>query len=125
MSGRVQVIERDGNPEWAVIPYAEYERLVALAEEVTDVRAYDEAIRRVERGEKVVPGEVVRRLVEGESPIRVWREHRGITQAQLAEQASVGQSYVAMLESGERKGSVARLRAIARVLGVALDDLAR
>lgn len=62
---------------------------------------------------------------EGENPVRAWREHRGLTQAQLAEPAGVGQSYVAMLEAGERKGSITRLRALARALGVELDDLAQ
>ena len=125
MSERVQVIDRDGVPEWAVVPYEDYQRLVTLAEEAGDVRAYDEALGRAQAGEERVPARLAHRLVEGENPIRAWREHRGLTQAQLAEQAGVGQSYVAMLEAGERKGSVTRLRALARALGVELDDLAQ
>jgi DNA-binding XRE family transcriptional regulator len=120
---RVQIIERDGKPEWAVIPYAEYERLQALAEEAEDVRAYDQAVRALGAGEETVPAEVVRRLVAGENPLRVWREHRGLTQVELAQRAGVGQPYIAMLEAGERKGSVARLRVLARVLGLDVDDL--
>lgn len=123
MNERVQIIERDGKPEWAVIPYAEYERLQALAEEAEDVRAYDQAVRALGAGEETVPAEVVRRLVAGENPLRVWREHRGLTQVELAQRAGVGQPYIAMLEAGERKGSVARLRVLARVLGLDVDDL--
>jgi hypothetical protein len=41
----VQIIEKDGQPEWAIIPYAEYERLREDAEMLQDVRAYDEARR--------------------------------------------------------------------------------
>ena len=33
------------------------------------------------------------------------------------------QSYIAMQERGERQGSVTKLRAIARVLKVGVDDL--
>jgi DNA-binding XRE family transcriptional regulator len=120
---RAQVIERDGKPEWAVIPYAEYQRLQALAEDAEDVRAFDQAVAALGDGEETVPGEVVRRLVTGENPLRVWREHRGLTQVELAKRAGVGQPYVALLEAGERKGSVARLRALARVLGLDMDDL--
>jgi PHD/YefM family antitoxin component YafN of YafNO toxin-antitoxin module len=36
----VQVIEKNGKPEWAVLPYDEYERLVEEAEMLQDVRAY-------------------------------------------------------------------------------------
>ena len=45
MNATVQIIHKDGHPEWAVIPYAEYERLSLLAEEQHDIRAFDEALR--------------------------------------------------------------------------------
>ena len=123
MNERVQIVERDGRPEWAVIPYADYERLLALAEDAGDLRAYDQAMHAITAGEETVPGEVVRRLVAGENRLRVWREHRGLTQVDLAQRAGVGQPYVAMLEAGDRKGSVARLRALARALDLDVDDL--
>ncbi|MDN5870978.1 MAG: helix-turn-helix transcriptional regulator [Nitrococcus sp.] len=46
-----------------------------------------------------------------------------MTQAELADRAGVSQSYVAMIESGERTGRVDALRKIAAALGVDLDDL--
>ncbi|MGH8588676.1 MAG: helix-turn-helix transcriptional regulator [Gammaproteobacteria bacterium] len=52
----------------------------------------------------------------------VWREYRGLTQGQIAGAAGVRQSYIAILERGERQGSVTKLRAIARVLKVGVDD---
>jgi len=33
-SNRIQIIERDGRPEYAVVPYKDYERLVVDAEVV-------------------------------------------------------------------------------------------
>ena len=83
----VQVIKKDGKPEWAVIPYQEYERLLRDAEMLQDIRAYDEAKKAVEEGEEIVPSEVVYALLDGENPIRVWREYRGLTQRELAEVA--------------------------------------
>ena len=54
----VQVIQKNGKPEWAVLPYEEYERLVEEAEMLQDVRAYDEAKKAVAAGEELVPSEV-------------------------------------------------------------------
>lgn len=116
----VQIIEKDGKPEYAVLPYKEYERLLELAEDAEDVRAFDEVMAR---GEENIPYELVKQLLEGGNPIRLWRQHRGLTQAQLAEKAKVGQSYIAMLEKGERKGAVEMLQRIAAALGVEMDDL--
>ena len=39
--------------------------------------------------EELVPAAVVDRLLAGESPVRVWREHRGITQSGLARASGV------------------------------------
>ena len=80
---------------------------------------------RLARGEEeTIPAPVVDRLLAGEPPVRVWREHRGLTQAQLAEAAGVTQSMVAMIERGDRRGTVDTLTVIARALKVDLDDLA-
>jgi len=119
----VQVIERDGKPEWAVIPYEEYERLVEEAEMLRDVRAYDEAKQAIAEGEELVPSEVTYAIMDGAHPIRVWREHRGLTQQQLAEAAGISVPYLSQIESGKRQGSAEVLAAIARELGLSLDDI--
>jgi DNA-binding XRE family transcriptional regulator len=119
----VQVIERDGKPEWAVIPYEEYERLVEEAEMLRDVRAYDEAKQAIAAGEELVPSEVTYALLDGGHPVRVWREHRGLTQQQLAEAAGISVPYLSQIESGKRRGSAGVLAAIAKELGLSLDDI--
>ncbi|SEL64706.1 type II toxin-antitoxin system Phd/YefM family antitoxin [Ectothiorhodospira marina] len=50
MSFQAQIIERDGKPEYAVVPIDQYRRLLALAEDMEDVRAADEAMRELEEG---------------------------------------------------------------------------
>lgn len=119
----VQVIERDGKPEWAVIPYEEYERLVEEAEMLRDVRAYDEAKQAIAEGEELVPSEVIYAILDGANPVRVWREHRGLTQQQLAEVAGISVPYLSQIESGKRQGSTEVLAAIAKGLGLSLDDI--
>lgn len=119
-----QIIEKDGRPEWAVIPYDEYLRLLERAEELSDIEAFDNARRDLEEGrDELIPGEVVDRLLAAESPVKVWRQYRGLTQTDLAVQAGLSQSYVTMIERGERTGSIEALRKIAAVLKVDLDDL--
>jgi DNA-binding XRE family transcriptional regulator len=76
------------------------------------------------RDEETVPAAVVDRLLAGESPIRVWREHRGMTLTALAAAAGIGKGYLSQLEKGERQGPTATLKQIAAALRVDLDDLA-
>jgi ribosome-binding protein aMBF1 (putative translation factor) len=120
MRSKPQIIECDGKPEYAVIPYAEYEEMSRLSEAMRDIHAYDAGL--ADEGE-AVPQEMMRRLVVGESPIRLWREHRGLTRTELAEQAQIDKTYLSQLESGRKVGSVAVLRRLAPTLSVDLDDL--
>jgi DNA-binding XRE family transcriptional regulator len=71
-----------------------------------------------------IPEEAALRLFAGEHPVKVWREHRGLTQARLAAASGVPQPTIAHLEAGRRKGTVAQLRALAGALGIGLDTLA-
>jgi len=119
-----QIIERDGRPEWAVIPYADYQRLLERLEDAEDLRAYDRDRAELSAGDdEAIPAAVVDRLSAGESPLRVWREHRGLTQQALADATGIGKSYVSQLESGTKTGTVSTLRALAQALQVDLDDL--
>ena len=118
-----QVIEKNGRPEWAVIPYEEYQRLLEAAEMADDVRAYDEAERAVAEGEELVPSKVTYAILDGQNPIRVWREYRRLTQQELARATGISVPYLSQIESGKRKGSAEVLAAIARKLGLMLDDL--
>jgi DNA-binding XRE family transcriptional regulator len=120
----VQIIEKNGQPEWAVVPYEEYQRLVEQAEMLQDIRDYDEVKLALAKGdEELIPGEVTYALLDGDNPIRVWREFRGLTQQQVAAQAGISKPYLSQLESGQRKGTIEVLSAIAKALNISLDDL--
>lgn len=123
MSMNVQIIEKDGNPEWAVVPYVTYQQLLEDAEMLQDVQDYDAAMQAIADGEELIPGEVVYALLDGENPIRVWREYRGMTQPQLAKVAEISVPYLSQLETGKRKGSTDVLLAVAKGLDLTLDDL--
>jgi DNA-binding XRE family transcriptional regulator len=120
----VQIIEKDGNPEWAVLPYETYLRLVEEAEMLQDVRDYDATVEAIEQREvELIPGEVVYAILDGENPIRVWREYRGLTQKQLAEAANISKPYLSQLETGKRTGTTEVLTAVANALNLSLDDI--
>ena len=65
----VQIIERDGVPEYAVLPIEEYRRMVASLENAEDCAAIDRALDEYEAGE-TVSGEVVHAILEGTPPLR-------------------------------------------------------
>lgn len=119
----VQVIEKDGKPEWAVIPYNEYERLLEEAEALKDIRAYDQAKKAVAEGEEVIPGEVVYAILDGANPIRAWREYRGLSRKKLAEASGVSAEYLARVEAGRTEASLDILATIADELGLSVDDI--
>ena len=77
---------------------------------------------KAEGGESF-PAEVVDRLLAGQNPIRVYRDHRGMTQGALAAAAGIHPVYLSQIETGKRTGSAKTLAAIAETLGVAVDDL--
>jgi DNA-binding XRE family transcriptional regulator len=118
------IIEHEGKPTHVVVPFAAWQRIKAALEDYED--AIDAAVaKRILEDPKTewVPGEVVDRLVDGQNPIRVWREHRGLSQAALAARANLPQQTISMLESGRRKGTLDHVRRLAEALGVGLDDL--
>ena len=119
----VQFIEKDGRPEWAVVPYEEYQRLLTDSEMLQDVRDYDAAKLAIANGEELIPSKVTYALLDGENPLRVWRKYRGLTQQQVARAAGISKPYLSQLELGRRKGTAEVLQAIAKVLNVSLDDL--
>jgi DNA-binding XRE family transcriptional regulator len=111
--------------EMVTIPAAEYQALRDAAENLADLRAHDRAMAAIARGdEEFVPEAFAKRLIAGESPLRVWRELRGLTQAALATASGVNRVQIANIESGAKSGSIATLRKLADALGIAMDDLA-
>ena len=84
-----------------------------------DIAAARAVLRAIENGTmETVPHTVVVRLIGGENPVRVWREHRGLTIAALADTAGLSQPFVSQIETGTREPTVRTLAALARALGV-------
>jgi DNA-binding XRE family transcriptional regulator len=121
---KVQIIEKNGLPEFAVIPYEDYQHFLELLEDEADARAVAEFHEAYSAGrEFLVPDEIVRRELAGESALKLWREHRGLTQQELANLAGISKPYLSQIETGKRQGTVETLSSLARSLDVPLDVL--
>ena len=71
-----------------------------------------------------VPNEVVERVIMGKlTPIRVWREHFGLTQAEVAARMEVSQAAFAQMEAPEARPRQSTLRRVAQALGIQVEQL--
>jgi DNA-binding XRE family transcriptional regulator len=86
-----------------------------------EIALFDQAMAK--RNPDFVPATLVDRLLAGENPVRVWRHHRGMTQAALAGGARIAKPHLSQLESGKRTASQSVLRRLAQALRVDIDDL--
>lgn len=117
---KLQIIEQDGKPAFAVLPIDEWRRIERLLEDASDQAAID---RWRESGEETFPAAVVYALVDGQNPVRVHREHRGLTQRALADAVGIAVPYLSQIETGKRGPSTDILKKLAEALRVSVDDL--
>jgi len=118
----VQIIEVAGN-RMALLPEDEYRQLLDAVEDREDREAAVEAERRRTAGEEYIPASVMDKLLAGESPLKVWRQHRGLTQGELASRVGVTTMSVSNLERGSRGARMQVWRALSEALNVSLDDI--
>ena len=110
--------------EMVTIPKDEYLRLKALEEDLSDLQSISEVLKRLEVGEEeLLPSLVVDQLLDGKAPLLVWREHRNLTQAELARRSKVNRVQIIDIEAGRKTGSVETLRKLAQELSIDIDDL--
>ena len=122
---KVQFFKTMGGEELAILPKSEYERLTArIGEDEGTARIVRRTRAALAAGHEIrLPKTVVDRLAAGQNPIRVLREWRDMTQAELAASAGITQGYLSELEAGKRKGPVALHQKIARALGTPIHLL--
>ncbi|KMO27721.1 helix-turn-helix domain-containing protein [Methylobacterium aquaticum] len=120
----IQRITTPAGDTLIVLAEADYRTLLDAAEDNADRLAVAEFRHRLTVGdEELIPAAIVDRLLAGENRVRVWREHRHLSAAVLAEQAELSQAYLSQIETGKRDGTIDTYRTIASVLNVSLDDL--
>jgi mRNA interferase RelE/StbE len=121
---RIETITRKGK-EFAVIPVAALQKLMADAEMLADVKAYDAAKARLEDGsDELIPLEITERRLKGEPALRIWREHRNLTQERLAKKAKISRALIAAIETKRKTGSVATWKKLGAALDIGWEQLA-
>lgn len=70
-----------------------------------------------------LPPELAERIEAGESPVKVWREFRGLDRKQLAALTRTPDHVLYSVENGQRSGSLSVMQRIATTLGITVDDL--
>lgn len=101
----VQIIARDGEPEYAVLPWADYQALL-------------QAAGRQPAAAPSTAAPVVEAQRPGLDQLRVLREAKGLAAESLARSVGISPHYLAMIESGERQPDAAILRSLAWELGL-------
>jgi antitoxin component HigA of HigAB toxin-antitoxin module len=101
-----QFIKSPSGDELVVLPRAEYDELVRIAEEAAedaaDVAIYD-ARKADMRGSEPIPLEVSRHVLKGTGLLKAFRLWRGLSQTELAERSGTSQGYISDIESRRRK----------------------
>jgi len=101
----IQIIEQNGKPAFAVIPYDEYLKLLP-DEDVT------------------TPHEVVRLVVKkGMNLVKAWRAYLGMTQTEVAKKAGISQAALSQMEKSKNKLRTATLEKLARVMDLSVEQL--
>lgn len=119
-----QIITTPKGERLVVLPEAEYVRLLEALEDIEDQNAVRLFKERLAAGEEeLLPAAMVDAILNGESRVRLWREHRGLTAAALAKAAGIASPYLSQIETGKREGTVETYRKLAIALGITLDDL--
>lgn len=120
----VQIITAPNGERMAVLPESEFLELLSAAEDAIDREVFDAHRRAMAEGrEEMIPSDVVHRFLSGENPIRVWREHRGLSVDSLAFAAGIPADQVIRIEAGDEDASPDVLEALARALNLTIDDL--
>ena len=101
----------DGSAQHAILPWEEYQSLLAAAEGRSNGSA------------RSIPDAVRQAIKQGTHPVRAWRDHCALNQGQLAALVGISRAYLAQIEGGERTGTLEVMARIARALGRSIEDL--
>ncbi|WP_244980386.1 helix-turn-helix domain-containing protein [Brucella anthropi] len=124
MKTHVQFITSPQGEEMAVLPKADYDKLLEAFEDREDIAAARTFREKLAAGEEeLIPAEFVNRMIDGENKIKVWRDYRGMSAKALAEAAGISAAYLSQIEKGVREGSLDAMKKIAEALKVTIDEL--
>lgn len=102
----------------------EFEVMLNRLDDLSDTIIAMQAEARGKPSDDALPIAFMRRLINGESPLLVWREYRGFTQAELAKRSKLkSHSYIVAIEKRQKPGSISTMKKLASVLRCSIEDL--
>jgi len=110
----VQVIKRNGEPEYAVLSWENYQTLLKAAG--LNDHAVPPAALQTPEAEPQPPEP--KQVLPGLDQLRGLRESKGLPLEVLARTVGISPSYLGMIETGERQPDLAIRRSLAWELGV-------
>ena len=119
----IQIIEHNGAPEYAIIPFDEWEKIICRMEEMEDIRDARNISSSIAAGEETFPDDFIKRLSSGENRLKVWREYRKLTLAKLAKACGVSIPAISQIENDKRTPSVDLLVKLSKALCCDMEDL--
>lgn len=73
-----------------------------------------------------LPQEVLNQIALGqETPIKILRKHRKMTQHDLAKESGLSRPYLTEIETGRKDGSIRALKSIAKALQVSIESITK
>ncbi len=106
------------NKDTVTLTRKEYDALIERNMELEDTLAAIEADDGVR-----VPHGVALAIINGERPIRAYRDYRGLTLQELSGKTGLAISYISEIERGRKSGSISALARIAAAFGTTIDVL--
>ena len=105
---RHQIIEDKGKPLFVLVPYAEY--VASLNRGIGESPSIPLAVSKAAN-------------MEGKSLVRAWREYKGLSQADMAENMGISRPAYAQLEAKGANLRAATLHRLATALDVQWEQL--
>ena len=103
---KAQIIEKNGKPIFAVIPYEDY--LALLPEE----------------NDETIPHEVAGLAIKKKmNLLKAWRTHLKMSQKDVAQKAGISQAALSQMERVDNEHRTATLVKLAKAMGVSVDQL--
>ena len=103
----IQIISRDGEPEYAVLPWAQYQALLTAA-----------GLQQPAPPSAQIPPIATEQDLRPLEQLRSLREAKGLAIETLARTVGISPSYLGLIESGERQPDAAIRRSLAWELGI-------
>jgi DNA-binding Xre family transcriptional regulator len=111
-------------PDSVTLRRVDFEVLAGLAADAQDLADAGAVKARLAVNEtEVFPFDLAERILDGQHPVKVLREHRQLSLRGLAEKAGISASYLSEIETGKKPGSFEAMAHLAMALGVSLDLL--